>query len=132
MAEQELPKVILVFDGDCSFCTSAANFVVRYSSAPLTATPWQFADLQNLGLTEAKASKEVQLVVGSQTYGGYQCFAKILRMQKNQLLVVLGWLMICPPINLLSAAGYALVAKNRHKLPGGTPACKLPQKNSSN
>jgi predicted DCC family thiol-disulfide oxidoreductase YuxK len=34
--------------------------------------------------------------------------------------------MRAPGIRVLSAAGYRLVAKNRHRLPGGTPACELP------
>jgi predicted DCC family thiol-disulfide oxidoreductase YuxK len=31
-----------------------------------------------------------------------------------------------PPISWLAALVYVVVAKNRHRLPGGTPACKLP------
>ncbi|PXX54790.1 hypothetical protein DFR70_12384 [Nocardia tenerifensis] len=34
--------------------------------------------------------------------------------------------MLIPPINWLTAALYHLVAVNRHRLPGGTPACTLP------
>ncbi|MFM6971666.1 MAG: thiol-disulfide oxidoreductase DCC family protein [Rhodoluna sp.] len=121
------PKAILVFDGDCSFCTSAANFSVRKSSTPLTAIPWQFSELASLGLTADEASRKVQLVTDGKIFAGHKCFAKLLRLQSNPIYKTIGWLIICPPINLLSAAGYALVAKFRHKLPGGTPACKLPQ-----
>ena len=32
---------VLIFDGDCGFCTSAANFVVARSSMPIEAVAWQ-------------------------------------------------------------------------------------------
>jgi hypothetical protein len=35
--------------------------------------------------------------------------------------------MALPGIRQLAGVVYRLVAKYRHKLPGGTPACKLPQ-----
>ncbi|WP_330185843.1 DUF393 domain-containing protein [Nocardia sp. NBC_01503] len=37
-----------------------------------------------------------------------------------------GAIMLNPPISWLAAALYRLVAKNRHRLPGGTPACAFP------
>jgi len=37
----------------------------------------------------------------------------------------LGHLLVTPPFSWVAAVGYALVARYRHLLPGGTPACAL-------
>jgi predicted DCC family thiol-disulfide oxidoreductase YuxK len=37
-----------------------------------------------------------------------------------------GWLGTAPPWSWLSELGYALVARYRHRLPGGTPPCTMP------
>lgn len=37
----------------------------------------------------------------------------------------LGRFLLLPGVSALAARAYALVAANRHRLPGGTPACKL-------
>jgi len=38
---------------------------------------------------------------------------------------VLGHALLAPPFRWLAAAGYPLVSRWRHRLPGGTPACRL-------
>ena len=116
----------LIFDGDCGFCTSAANVVVRHSSVPITAHAWQLTDVTRFGLTETQTSERVYLVLGDETFGGHLAFAYLLFIQRNWALKALGWLMTVPPLCWLASIGYSLVARFRHRLPGGTPACKLP------
>ena len=43
-------RPILVFDGDCGFCTSSAGFGRRLLGVEHV-EPWQFLDLDELGLT---------------------------------------------------------------------------------
>jgi predicted DCC family thiol-disulfide oxidoreductase YuxK len=126
-------KVTLIFDGDCGFCTTSANFAVARSKHPITAVPWQRANLEEFGLTPEMASSRVYVAVSGDeeasavsVFGGHAAFAKLLRIQPNPVAKLLGSLMIAPPISWIAAAGYILVTKYRHKLPGGTPACKLP------
>jgi hypothetical protein len=38
-----------------------------------------------------------------------------------------GALILLPPISWLAAGVYRLIANNRYRLPGGTPACAVPQ-----
>ena len=116
----------LIFDGDCGFCTSTANVIVRRSSVPITAHAWQLTDVAQFGLTEAQTAERVYLVLGDETFGGHLAFAYLLFIQRNWFLKALGWLLTVPPLCWLAAPGYALVARYRHRLPGGTPACKLP------
>lgn len=121
-------KVTLIFDGDCGFCTSAANFAADRAKIDLQIVPWQRADLEGFGLTEAAASAKVQLHVAGKNYAGHECFAKLLQLRGGWLSAPLGRAMLVPPVSWLAAIGYSLVARFRHHLPGGTPACKLEPK----
>ncbi len=38
---------------------------------------------------------------------------------------LIGRLMLVPPVSWLAAAVYAVVARNRHRLPGATDACRV-------
>jgi predicted DCC family thiol-disulfide oxidoreductase YuxK len=118
----------LIFDGDCGFCTTTANYIVRRSKTPIAAHPWQFIDTTEYGVLQPQAQDRVYMVVDGQAFGGHEAFAAILRLQKNWFLSAIAFLIVVPPICWLSRIGYRLVAKYRHKLPGGTPACKLETK----
>ena len=120
-------KPALIFDGDCGFCTSTANYILKRSKTALEIHPWQWIDLSEYGLLASDTADRVYMVVDGQTYGGHEAFAQILRLQKNWLLSAIAFLMVVPPFCWLAKAGYALVARYRHKLPGGTPACKMPR-----
>ena len=114
---------VLIFDGDCGFCTSAANFVVARSSVPIEAVAWQLADVTKFGLTETQTAARVYFVTGGEAFGGHLAFAQVLWLQRGIGWKALGWLMTVPPTCWLASLGYALVARFRHRLPGGTPAC---------
>lgn len=60
----QAPDPVLVFDGDCAFCTSCVRIAERYlrqtlASGGWTAVPFQFADLAELGVTRERAEREV-------------------------------------------------------------------------
>ena len=83
--------------------------------------------MADFGLTEAEASAKVQLVASGKVYAGHKAFAKILLLQKQWWFKMLGAFLVIPPFSWGAAVGYFFVAKYRHKLPGGTPACALPR-----
>ena len=126
MATAPSVPATLIFDGDCGFCTSAANFVVKHSSYPIVAHAWQLTDVSRFGLIEHQVAERVYFSVSGQNYGGHLAFAYILFVQDNWFLKAAGWIMTVPPVCWLASLGYRLVARFRHRLPGGTPACKLP------
>jgi predicted DCC family thiol-disulfide oxidoreductase YuxK len=117
---------ILLFDGDCGFCTSTANLVVRRSTLPVTAVPWQWADTLDYGLTPAQTAERVWLIIGNEKFSGHLAFAHLLFNQRNPIVRAVGWALTVPPFCWLGSIGYALIARFRHLLPGGTPACKMP------
>ena len=115
----------LIFDGDCGFCTSTANFIKARSSAAIDVQAWQLIDVTRFGLTAEQTASRVYFVTGGKAFGGHAALAKVLLAQRNWLFKVAGGIMLTPPFSWLAHLGYLLVAKYRHKLPGGTPACKL-------
>ena len=118
---------VLIFDGDCGFCTTTANRIKDESTTPIEIRPWQWTELGEFGLTEAEASAKVQMFVDGKVYAGHAAFAKILRLQKQWWFKLLGAFLVIPPFSWGARVGYFYVAKYRHKLPGGTPACALPR-----
>ena len=117
--------ITLIFDGDCGFCTTSANFIVKASKPKVTTIPYQWADLENFGLTTMQTEKRVYLNVAGENFGGHKAVAKLLRLQPNIVLRALGAISLIPPFSWFAAMLYWLTAKYRHKLPGGTPACAL-------
>ncbi|WP_055586069.1 thiol-disulfide oxidoreductase DCC family protein [Peterkaempfera griseoplana] len=132
------PRPLLVYDGDCAFCSSCVRFAERWLADPgvprWEATPFQFADLAALDeaaggrglVTEGRAEQEVLWVTPSgQVHGGAQAVARLL-MRAGGAWAVVGAVLVLPPGRWIAAGAYRLIARNRHRMPGGTPACALP------
>ncbi|MEY2946357.1 MAG: hypothetical protein RL243_1134 [Actinomycetota bacterium] len=118
----------LIFDGDCGFCTSTANYVVEHSRSPITSLAWQLTDVTQFGLLTQQAADRVWLVTANgEKYSGHEAFAQLLILQRKPLFTFVGYSLLLPPLCWLARPGYRLVARYRHLLPGGTPACKLPR-----
>jgi len=116
---------LLLFDGDCGFCTSSVNWLAENLPVAPFATPYQWADLDEYGLSTAEAAERVWYLTPTHHYGGHLAVAALLRSQPGFGWRFTGRLLITPPISWTAALGYALVARFRYLLPGGTPACRL-------
>jgi predicted DCC family thiol-disulfide oxidoreductase YuxK len=127
VAALSVAKPILIFDGDCGFCTTTANWIEKRSLTPVEIQPYQWAKLADFGLTEKEAADKVKLIFEGKIFAGHHCMAKLLLIQPNILLKFVGAVMVMPGLDPISAKVYEWVAANRHKLPGGTPACKMPR-----
>ena len=46
-------RFVFLYDGDCSFCTTCANFIERRIPTNARVQAWQHADLAALGVTQA-------------------------------------------------------------------------------
>lgn len=113
---------MLLFDGDCAFCTSSVRVLERIGpDAELIA--WQLADLPALGVTEAQAAAALQWVeVDGRVRAGHEAVAAALGSAGRAWRIVDHALRL-PGMSWLAAKLYGLIAVNRHRLPGGTPAC---------
>jgi len=90
-------------------------------------SPWQWLELDDYGLTQADVTKFAWVVTSSHQYAGNLAGSALLRMQPSVGWRFLGHLMATPPISWVGALVYNWVSANRHRLPGGTPACALPR-----
>jgi predicted DCC family thiol-disulfide oxidoreductase YuxK len=120
----------LIFDGDCAFCTTTATWVAerlhRTNGPDARLVAWQFTDLVALGTTAERAQREVLWVTPSgEVFGGASAFAQWLRFRGRPYALV-GAAMELPLVRTLAAAVYRLIARNRQRMPGGSPACALP------
>ncbi|AXK32279.1 DUF393 domain-containing protein [Streptomyces armeniacus] len=116
---------VLVYDGDCGFCTTSVRFAERRLRPRCAATPWQFADLEALGVTRERAEHEVLWVTPPGTvYGGAQAVAKVL-LSAPRAWPLLGGALMLPPVRWPAHGLYRLIARNRHRMPGGTAACAV-------
>jgi predicted DCC family thiol-disulfide oxidoreductase YuxK len=115
-------RPVLVYDGDCAFCTSCARFLERIGP-DAGIVPWQFADLAELGITEEQAIDAVQWAeVDGTIRSGHEAIAAVLG-SAGRIWRVAGRLLVLPGISWIAARAYRLVADNRYRLPGSTPAC---------
>ena len=119
----ELP--LLVFDGDCAFCTTWVNRLEKVLSRFPTAIPWQWVDLDALGLSHDDVTHYAWYITSTRQFGGQLAFSALLRSQPQIGLRFIGNLMATPPFSIAATIGYHYIAKYRHLLPGGTPACQL-------
>jgi predicted DCC family thiol-disulfide oxidoreductase YuxK len=114
---------VLLFDGDCSFCTSCANWARRHIRHLDTTTPYQVADLASLGVTAEQCEQAVQWVgVDHTVLSAHLAVAQTL-IDAGSGWAVFGRAMRLPGLRQLSGVVYRWVARNRSRLPGGTPAC---------
>jgi predicted DCC family thiol-disulfide oxidoreductase YuxK len=117
-------RPVLLYDGDCAFCTSCARLAEKRVKPDAIVVPWQFADLAELGVTEEQAADAVQWVQADGTVrSGHEAIAAMLRTSGPTYRFI-GRLLLLPGISSIAAKAYGLVATNRHRLPGSTPACK--------
>ena len=118
-------RPVLLYDGDCSFCTSCARVLERIGSdAEIVA--WQHTDLGELGITEEQATDAVQWIQTDGTVrSGHEAIAAILSAD-GRIWKIIGRMILLPGISWTAAKTYRLVADNRYRLPGSTPACARP------
>ena len=115
-------RPVLVFDGDCGFCTTCAGLLERIGpEAEIVA--WQLTDLDQLGVSEEQAAAAVQWVgADGAVSSGHEAIAAVLG-SAGGIWRLAGRTLLLPGISWIAAGAYRLVADNRYRLPGGTPAC---------
>ena len=132
LASEQLPadRPVFLYDGDCAFCTSCARFIERHIPTTAAVTPWQFADLDALGVSPHDAEAAVQWIDPRLDQraraAGPGAIARLL-VDAGSYWRTLGRLLDRRPIRWIAGLTYGLIARNRHRLPGGTAACRLPQ-----
>lgn len=116
---------MLVFDGDCGFCTSCVNVMTRWIRPAVDVGAWQDMDLNAVGLTSVECAQALQFVDDDGTISsGSRAVTGMLRTAPRP------WPWIAavadaPIVRRLADVTYRVVARNRSMLPGATPACAV-------
>jgi predicted DCC family thiol-disulfide oxidoreductase YuxK len=113
----------LVFDGDCGFCTTSADWLAKTGRVAIV--PWQRLDLAAVGLTEEQASSSVWWLAGDRSVEHSSRAIGRALVTRGGVWGLAGRALLVPVVRHVADPAYRLVARYRHRLPGGTPACRL-------
>jgi predicted DCC family thiol-disulfide oxidoreductase YuxK len=117
-------RPVLLFDGDCAFCTSCVGLVEKRIRPDAEIVAWQFADLAELGVSEEQATEALQWIqADGSVRSGHEAIAAMLSASGPTWRII-SRILLLPGIAWIAAQAYRLIADNRHRLPGGTPACQ--------
>jgi len=121
-------SAVLIFDGDCGFCTSAARWAENRFRQGERAEPWQWLGhevLESFGLSIDDVEEAAWWIDAAGTQErGHRAAGMALRAGGGWRRS-LGWFVLTPQTSWLAAAIYRLAVRWRYRLPGGTPACRL-------
>jgi predicted DCC family thiol-disulfide oxidoreductase YuxK len=118
-------RPVFLFDGDCAFCSASARFVERWIPTPARVVPWQHADLAALGVTREACVDAVQWIGPDGTVLAGPVGIGALLCSSNVFWRPIGWLLGLRPVLAVAWPAYRWVSRNRHRLPGGSPACAV-------
>ena len=119
----------LVYDGECGFCTaSARRLAAAWRTRPVRLVAWQeLGDdgLAGLGLSVDDVRDAAWWVdEKGRLSRGHAAVAHSL-IAAGGWRAVAGRTLLVPPVSWGAAVTYGIVARRRHRLPGGTPACRV-------
>jgi predicted DCC family thiol-disulfide oxidoreductase YuxK len=118
-------RPLMIFDGDCGFCTASVNVIRRWIRPDCDIEPWQFTPIADFNLTPEECSTAVQYVDSDRrVHSGSRAVMRMLRDAPLPWPVV-GAIGDAPGIAWVADRTYKWIALNREKLPGSTPACAV-------
>ncbi len=86
--------------------------------------PYQKLDLSSLGLSQELTSRAVYYVRDGKYLVAAEAIAQLL-IDSKTFYATFGYFIKLPVVKQIARSVYYWIAKNRHKLPGGKPECKL-------
>lgn len=126
MPDTVVERPTYLVDGRCGFCMTWMSRVQRLFPGTFDAVSLYEFDLTSVGLDLADAEREGHFLVpdGDRLLirSGSQSWAGILLEQRAPARWI-GVLMEHQPVRAVADVVYSAVARNRHRLPGGTPLC---------
>ncbi len=118
---------ILIFDGDCGFCTRCAEWIERrWTRTPLPRTvaaqevSKELADLVAPSIEQM--SESVWWIDGDHHDAGARAVANALIATSSPWRLV-GFALASAPMSWIAEPIYRVVARHRHRFPGSTNAC---------
>ncbi|MFE1173069.1 thiol-disulfide oxidoreductase DCC family protein [Streptomyces sp. NPDC058773] len=117
---------LLVFDGDCGFCQNVINRISALGRPAVDAVPWQVLPEETTRPHSERLDREVLLLRdGRVLAGGADALAAYLRRSPRRRCRIAGAAISLPGMLQCAHTVYRWVARNRHRMPGGTLSCRL-------
>ncbi|MEV5150017.1 DUF393 domain-containing protein [Streptomyces sp. NPDC052727] len=118
---------VLAYDGDCGLCQTSIDRIRALAAPTLEAVPWQFLPTESTSPYLERLDREVLLLHGGSVLaGGADALARYVSTSRSPAYRALAALVRLPGIRACARVLYRWVSRNRHRLPGGTPACAVP------
>jgi predicted DCC family thiol-disulfide oxidoreductase YuxK len=115
---------VLVYDADCGFCAMSARWLATRFVDDAKVEPWQGLDLADLQLTVENATTAAYWLDGGARWRGHRAIGVAL-LHCGRPWRWVGRVLLTRPVGWVAAPVYAWVARNRHRMPGGTDRCAL-------
>jgi hypothetical protein len=118
-------RPVFLYDGDCGPCDAAVGLMRRRAEPAVDFVPFQRVDYTAYGVTEGEVLSSPVLVHGDGTHSvGPSAMAGMLQAGRDPYRRI-GRVMAAPVIRHLLGALQPIMYRNRHRLPGGTDACRV-------
>jgi predicted DCC family thiol-disulfide oxidoreductase YuxK len=123
----DIGRGLLIYDGDCGFCTRTAAWLRRRLPAGYEIQASQrLPDLEALGLDKRKVHEAAYWIdPGGRRHRGHRAVLRAVE-ESGGVLGSLAPLASVWPLDLLASWVYGAVARNRHRFPGGADSCLVP------
>ena len=123
-----MAPAVLVYDADCGFCTASAAWIERHWPEGSTATAVAYQRLdpavaEAAGVDPGEFRDAAYWLDGEQQRRGASAVAAALEEARGAL-GALGRALSLPVLREAAEPVYRVVARNRHRLPGSTTACR--------
>jgi predicted DCC family thiol-disulfide oxidoreductase YuxK len=125
-AHADIGRGLLIYDGDCGFCTRTAGWLRRRLPEGYRIEPSQRIEhLEDLGLDRAKVHEAAYWVdPDGRQHRGHRAIVRAVE-SSGGVLGPLSRVTKVWPLDPLASWVYEVVARNRHRFPGATDHCHL-------
>jgi NADH dehydrogenase len=119
---------LLIYDGDCGFCTTAARWAAKGFRRGERIEAWQLLDESELAALGLRVDDVQEAAWWIDTDGslerGHRAAGRALEAADGWRRLI-GTMMLAPPTSWLAAVVYRVVVRYRYRLSGVSPACAI-------
>lgn len=115
-----------VYDADCGFCTGVATWLSRRVDGRVRVVAGQeLADPASVGLSLDEIRESSWFITADGERLGYAAGVAAALVAAGGAWGAVGRVLRTPVVAPVARPVYAWIARNRHRMPGGSPSCRL-------
>ena len=119
---------VLLYDPDCGFCSRCADFAQTYLKLDAAVQPGIADELVANKIARDRFADAIPFVLDNkQVAYGALAIGLALKTSRSTAIRWAGAVIINPLIRPVAEKIYALISKNRYRMPGATGTCNLPR-----